>query len=184
MRAAKYLWLVAPILAACSDVSDPTAASPRGPAFTTTSTNLIVRGFTTDAYFNRYVSAPAYFVTGDYTYYWNRTAGLDSVTVTRMGSGEYKSMNGGETYAMGTVDGELQYLGTVSGDMEAEMKIFTVPSDGYVTLEAHPNDGCKFLFWEDSNRNKIYGNPLTVYPTGSLLQREAWYQCGTIPRLD
>jgi len=180
MRAAKYLWLVAPIVAACGDVSGPTAASPRGPAFTTMSTNLIVRGFTTDAYFHRYSTSPSYFDTGNYTFYWNRTAGLDSVTVTRMSSYEYTSMNGGETEVMATVDGVLQSLGTVSGDMQAEMNVFTIPSDGYVTLQAYPNTGCRFLFWEDENNNRIYGNPLTVTPGSGLLEREAWYQCGTL----
>jgi hypothetical protein len=176
------------LAAACSEAAQPLApvmlpAAPRA-VFTADSGHLIVRGFTTDRNFNRYLKAPTYFLTGDYTFHYDTVQpwALDSVTVKGFGSGELLSMNGGETYVSSTLDGHEIWLGSASGDMENSLQVFGIPAAATVTLLAHPNEGCRFLWWEDSQRVKYYGNPLVIPPTGRLIiQREAWYQCGTGP---
>lgn len=181
MRAARML-LFATLLAGCTDASQPVATAPHGPSASTSWNNLLtVRGFTTDPTFQRYSTAPSTFTTGNYTYYWNTNAGLDSVKVTGLGSGGPVSMNGGETYVSATVEGVNQPLGSASGDMLAQLQVFAIPAGGYATLYAHPNSGCRFLFFEDENRNRYYDNPHNVSSFPSVdTTREAWFMCGSL----
>jgi hypothetical protein len=171
------------LLAGCTDGSQIVDTAPGGPRASTSGNNLLtVRGFTTNATFQRYANAPSTYHTSTHTFFWNKpTGGLDSVIVKPMSAGVPESMNGGETYVSANVHGVDQAIGSASGDMLAQLQVFAIPAGGYATLYAHPNPDCRFLFFEDENRTRYYANPHVVSSFPSLdTTREAWFMCGTL----